>query len=332
MTTERKPSTIYEVARRAHVSISTVSRVINGYTGVEERTRERVWEAIRELDYPVLRRPQAVAHILVWAPKVSFATAQWRFITSGILDEASRWSIPVMFSNTRDAAEVRTMINTLARRDGVIGVIRACFPLGMEVDGSLLDDPRVVSVSVLINHTGHTVGVDTCALVMQLTQTLHRLGHRRVSLVINALDYWPVHRRLEGYTAACRACGITPDVANVAPSSDAPKWLHGALAGPDPPTALIGGTTELAKQLWAEITRRQIKVPEELSFVGIGHRTPFEAPLFDTILQPTFEMGVEAVRTLLRVAVAPEGETVVKMLPAQFVKVGAVGRAPGGRD
>jgi LacI family transcriptional regulator len=141
-----RPST-YDVARRAHVSVSTVSRVINGQAGVDDATRAAVWRAIRELGYEVVRKPEALAGVLVLAPTVSFSSTHWQLIVSGILDEASRLNVPVMFSSAETEEEAVAHVRNLYSRNGVLGIILACFPTHVSAADWLPTDTDTASTT-----------------------------------------------------------------------------------------------------------------------------------------------------------------------------------------
>lgn len=319
-----RPST-YDVARRAHVSVSTVSRVINGQAGVDDATRAEVWRAIRELGYEVVRKPEALARILVLAPTVSFNSTHWQLVVSGILDEASRLSVPVMFSSAETQEEAMAHVQSFSGRDGVLGIILACFPMHVSAADWLPIHLETAAVSVLMQAEGSRATIDSYSAVYKVTLNLLQLGHRRIALAINSLGWWAQKQRLQGYLDAYAALGLTPPYEpQTVPNREAKAWLEAQLTASEPPTAIVGATSELAFQLFTELHRMHVRIPEQLAFVGIGHVRPWVEPLFDTILQPTFDLGVEAVRTLQKVVMQP-GQEVVTQLPAQIVRVGSVG-------
>ena len=324
----RKP-TVHEIAKRAHVSTATVSRVINGGSGVDAATRAMVWRVIRELNYDVVRHPDRLAGILVFAPRASFYNAQWRLAVSGVLHEASRHSIPVVFSNATSPREVESMIHSTIRCDGVQGVIEACLPIDWDPLVLPDDGAYIAKVPMLMKNPGHGVNVDMYDQFFSLTQELITLGHTRIALAVNAVQYWPVHRRIRGFVDACRAARIDAhEIATIMPSWKAGAWLERRLNLNPRPTALIGGTSELSKLLFAELLRMRIAVPADLSYAGVGHSLPYEKPIFDTLEQPTFELGRETVRLLQRVVTRPGTESVSVTLPAKLVKVGTTGPPP----
>src|SRR5690606_36414039 len=146
------------IAELAHVSVATVSRLINGKSGVDEATRALVWQAIQEAGYDVVRHPDALSAILVFGPLTSFRdNAYWCLVVSGLLHEASLLSIPVMFSTSKSRAQAQSEIRSLSARDGVLGVILVGFPLNASAKEWTLHRPDVATVSILMDGPGHTV-------------------------------------------------------------------------------------------------------------------------------------------------------------------------------
>jgi len=326
-----RPS-IYDVAKRANVSVSTVSRVINGQKGVHATTRSAVWAAIRELDYEVIRTESSLSGVLILSPSLRFDSPYWQQVMSGIFDEASRLGIPVMLSfvTSREAAlaEVRAYSN----RNGILGIVLACFPTDVPAGDWLLDNPNIAAVSVLMKSSGSMVNVDVYNAVRRATLKLLRMGHRRIAFAIHSLAWWSQQRRLQGFLDAFREMGLeVPDTGGCLPVSnaDAGAWLDAQLRQKEPPTAIIGGTSDLSHQIFVELHRRRVAMPEDLSFVGIGHVRRWDEPLFDVIKQPTFELGIETVRTLRRIVTRP-GRNIVVDLPAQIVHVGTTGPPASG--
>lgn len=326
-----RPST-YDVAKQAHVSVSTVSRVINGLAGVDDQTRARVWAAIRELGYEVVRKPEALSGVLVLAPTVSFNSTYWQLVVSGVLEEASRLGVPVMFSPAGSREEAVEQIRSFSSRDGILGVIMACFPTQQSAADWLPTDLETASVSVLMKSSGNRVNIDMYRATYKATLSLLQQGHRRIDIAINSLAWWAQQQRLQGYLDAYAKIGLlVPDLAAQRPvhNPNVKDWLDSRLHAADAPTAIIGGTSELSNQIFAELHRMQVRIPDDLSFIGIGHQRPWVEPLFDTISQPTFELGIEAVRALQSVVTRPDKQ-VVTSLDATMVRVGSTARPAEG--
>jgi len=312
-----------DVAKHANVSVSTASRVINGRSGVDWATRSAVWDAVRTLGYEVVRTPDVLSGVLVVAPWVSFGNTYWQLVVSGILDEASRSSLPVTFSSAATAEEAKREIRSLMSRDGVLGVILACFPTHVPAADWLPQEPEAVAVSVLMKHDGNTVDIDTYRAVYEVTRRLCELGHERIAFAINSGRWWSPQQRIKGFQDAVAKHGSGNETGAVQWVSldRVGEWLPTLFEGPDRPTAIVGGTTELSRLIFAELGRMGVQVPKELSFAGVGHIRPWDETPFDAVLQPSFELGAAAVRALRSIVARPD-RTVRERLAAQVVLVG----------
>ena len=108
-------TTIYDVARVAGVSMATVSRVVNGNANVKEKTRQKVLEAIAELDY----RPNAVARGLaskrtttVGVILPTITSTYFAAITRGVDDIASMYKYNMILANSdNDVEKEETLYN-----------------------------------------------------------------------------------------------------------------------------------------------------------------------------------------------------------------------------
>jgi LacI family transcriptional regulator len=127
-------STIEDVAKRAGVSAMTVSRVINNSGYINQKTRERVEQAIAELGYV----PNALARSLRFKQTNTLALVLtditnpfFTTMARGVEDTASAQGFTVMFCNTDESkAEEAKYLNVLAQKqvDGVLLVPAFCSP------------------------------------------------------------------------------------------------------------------------------------------------------------------------------------------------------------
>lgn len=321
-----KQPSVRKIAELAHVSVATVSRVINGQKGVDEATRALVWRTIREVGYDVVRHPDVLSGVLVFAPMANFLdNTYWRLVVSGILHEASLLSLPVLFSSAMTQSEARAEIRSMLSREGVPGVILVGFPMQASIGDWIPPHQDVASVSVLMDAPGHVINVDGRRAFYEATRRLIAMGHKRIAMTTNGLAYLAPYERLEGYLIACEEAGVEPFVARIAPPMKAGAWLRSTLHSPEPPTAIIGGTSSLSKHLFAELISLKLDLPRELSFIGLGHGSAVEEPLYDRIDQPTFDLGTQAVRTLRQVVARPGRPASKVLLPTETTFIGTTG-------
>jgi LacI family transcriptional regulator len=315
-----KRPTIRDVAARAGVSHQTVSRVMNGNGNVAAGTRERVLQAIQELEYV----PSALArglssdrtHTLgmVTADVSDYFFAQ---AVAGAEAEARKHGLFLVVGSVEAAAEdderhyLRLMLER--RVDGLI----VAQPMLGPGTGSLLASlaerlPLVVMVARLRLPGVDLVDVDNRQGGLDATSFLIEQGHHAIATIAGPLG-WPSARdRLASYRVALRRAGLPQVPALV---ERCPDWgldsgrqaTARLLATGSPFTAIFAQSDLLALGAITELRARGLRVPEDVSVVGYDDIpvASFVDPPLTTIRQPTRQVGAKAVEMLLdRIAAA----------------------------
>ena len=125
MAQEKKQATIYDVAYRAHTSLATASRVINGKDNVAEPTRQKVLKAIKELNY----KPNAMAkglamqkntNVAIIVPEINYTFIS--HVVAGLMDCAKKYGYDCLIFTTENRADVNKVLNKVLslRVNGVI--------------------------------------------------------------------------------------------------------------------------------------------------------------------------------------------------------------------
>jgi LacI family transcriptional regulator len=302
--------TIKDVAARAAVSHMTVSRVMNGAAYVSETVRRRVEAAAQELGYA----PNALARALVGQttgvigflasdicnPHIAeLARAVHRFA-----DEES-YVVNMLVSDYEPERELRALDVLLRRRvDGLI-----VGPPSSAADARIreLADQGipVVAISRGINHpkVPEVIG-EVRDSTYQATRHLIDLGHRAIGYIAGSPRVGLGHAKLEGYRAALRDAGVTPDESLVVGSDmsvrDAYLAAQLLLRRTPAPTAIMGVTDTIAIGAMGAIEASGRRIPEDVSVIGFDD-IPFAAtmhPPLATVAQPTYELGRTAARLL----------------------------------
>jgi LacI family transcriptional regulator len=306
------PVTLKELAARAQVHPSTISRVANHdpKLRITPPTRLRIEALLRETEY----RPNGIARglklrqtlvLAVVIPDITnpFFAALFR----GVEDAASPRGYNVLLCNTDGSpARQRSHLQSLhARR--VDGVIMA---------SSFLKDPTVSWLRhqgipfVLVNRFSDEgydpfVGSDDLLGGRLATEHLIELGHRRIGHLAGKLTVSTGVMRRRGYLAALAERGMTADPRLVAESGYTEDG--GALAAerllalPDRPTAIFAVTDMTAVGAYGVARRMGLRIPEELAIVGYND-IPLATrmvPALTTVHVPIHDFGAAAARLLL---------------------------------
>jgi DNA-binding LacI/PurR family transcriptional regulator len=326
---DRRLSKIQQVANRAGVSISTVSRVVNdsGYP-IRPETRERVLEAVDALGY----RPSPIARSLVGKPTLTIALVvpditnpYYPLLSRGVEDVASEHGYTVIFCNTdRNAAKVRHYMEVL-REKHTDGFIIAGG--GLEGGGeSILSDEDAGKIVLVGRHRWPfpSVQVDNVRAAYEATSHLIGLGHRRVAFIAGPAHLTSARDRLAGYRGAMDELAGGADYTLIREGdfrSESGYSIAASLLRQDnPPTALFAANDRMAIAAMAAAFDSGLRVPDDFAVVGFDD-TPaaqYIRPALTTVALPSYEIGAAAARLLLRLLA---GETVEPTicLPTQLV-------------
>lgn len=306
-------ATMADIARRANVSVSTVSYVLSGKRPISDETRQRVLAAMDDLDFRpnaagralASRRSRTIA-LLFPAPGKGVSEMQLEFFTSAA-EAANRhgYGFTLSTAPTDDAEMVR-----LATSGFVDGLIL------MEV---ALDDRRVDLLRrrgipfALIGHRSDNDGIafvdlDFAAAVETGLDHLAAFGHRRVAFVnapqaLLEAGYGPAVRSLEGFRAGVARLGLHGTAFTCDPSPEAGYHLMDEVAALDPPaTAVLATNGDVLGGLLRRSRDLGEDVPADRSFVAVvSERVArlFSPPL-TTVDFPVAEMGRLGAELLIR--------------------------------
>lgn len=275
-----KEATIKDIARRARVSISTVSRVINGNYPVSTEARQRVERAMEELAY----RPNAVARSLrssrtnlvaLLVPAIS--NRFFMEVAQGLEDEILKigCNLVVASTNNNPERESELLDTLLARR--VDAVVLA--PTGTSCPKLQEAVERGVPVvlvdrglaQLLVSEVLWNDFEAACALTGHLIEN----GHTRIAVVNVTLENTNGASRLAGYRHAMQEAGLTVPEGYVSASNfnfeDAHDFARRVLALPQPPTALFCANNVMAEGVLAALKELDLCVPGDISLVAFGN-------------------------------------------------------------
>ena len=318
-------ASIEDVARRAGVSIATVSRSLRGLPDVAPRTRERVLAAARELDYVASPFAARLASGRTYAVGVVVPfVSRWFFtqVVSGAEEVLREAGYDLLLYNLGDQAGRERFFERMPVRKRVDGLLVLCLPLtDAEIDSvRALDLPVAVVGSTVPGFA--SVRIDDVAGAETAVDHLVGLGHRRIGLISGTPDE-PMHftapvERRRGYRRALRRAGISPDPSLDVPGHFTPAGGRAAMERllllPDPPTAVVAESDEMAYGAMRAIRGAGLTVGVDVSVVGFDNHDLADLLELTTIAQPVLRQGDLAARALLAAlgptAPAPRAQTV----------------------
>jgi LacI family transcriptional regulator len=325
-------SNIKDVARRAKVSIATVSRVLNETGFVSEELEQRVRNAVTELDY----KPNAVARHL--RRSQSFILGMlipdssnpfFAEIAKGVEDHCFARGYTLVLCNTDEKPEKAAIYFSTLFEHRVAGFI-VISPEGLDQQiQQLLDQgyPIVLGDRPLPSiQSADSVVSDNYGGARDAMQHLVELGHRRIGLIVGASALDTIDSRLRGAEDVLQAAGIEidPDLvvrrANYLPQ-DGYRAAEMLLNRPDPPSAIFAFNDLMAFGVLNYAQQHGVSIPEQLSVVGFDDiaMAAYSVPPLTTIAQPKYDLGKVVAELLLRRIGGDEQTPVHLVLPTKLV-------------
>lgn len=331
---EKQSITIYDVAKKAGVSMATVSRVVNGNPNVKPGTRKKVMEVIDELDY----RPNAVARGLaskktttvgVIIPDVT--NVYFSSLARGIDDVATMYKYNIILANSDGNEEKEIQVfNTLLAKQ-VDGIIYMGTHLTEKLREQIKRSKTPVVLAGSIDHKNEIVSVhvDYVKAVKEAVNNMLAHGDKRIAFVSGPLSY-PINGeyRLKGYKEALDENGIEFDQDLVFETNDsyrAGETLWPALSAAHADAAFVADD-ELATGVLNGAVDAGAQIPAEFEVItgNDSKLTQIVRPKLSSITQPLYDIGAVAMRCLTKM-MNKEDEDLDKTIELQygFIKRGS---------
>lgn len=332
--------TIRDVARRAGVSISTVSRVLNETCRVREDKRRRVSEAVEALGYvpnPVARSllRKETGGLGVLLPYVSGEF--FSELLYGIDRTTRRLGFFLMISTAHGSLdELQAALRGMHQRvDGL--VIMAPEGEGATLGDLLPADTPAVLVNTPATETAYdALTFDNYRGGFLATSHLIALGHRRIAMLKGPDWAHDARERLRGYRDALAAHHLSRNPDYEFDGDFSPEAGHGAaaqvLALQPRPTAVFCANDQSGLAMTAALHNAGLAVPADLSLVGFDDipSARYASPPLTTVRVPIRELGVAAVERLVALVRGADRTAGQVTLPVELVVRGST--APPGAD
>lgn len=302
---------IQEVAKIAGVSPSTVSRALNGFPGISEKTRQRIIEVARKLNY----RPNYRGQILTTKSTkniglliTDITNPFFPEVVRGAEEYASEAGYTILLGNTSESEDKETNYLDFFSRGPVDGIIISASRVSNEhimklaeeglpivVINRILDHPKISFVSTDMEKGGY-LG----------TMHLLKLGHSKIAFINGPRHSEASQKRLEGYKKALKEGEITynPEIVsfNLPTAESGYKEAIKLLCTKEPPTAIFTYNDLMAFGVLKAAKELGIRIPEELSVIGFDDIffSSFTDPPLTTIKQFKDELGRRAVELLFK--------------------------------
>jgi LacI family transcriptional regulator len=327
--TRKKAVTIYDVARRAKVSIKTVSMVLNNLPVVKAETRARVEESIAALAY----HPNQLARGL--ASQRSFMLGL--FCDGNAIGSNYIGQIQMEILKTCQQEGYHLVVEYVEPSSPKLAEQVRSLLVQSDLAGGILTPP-LSDLADLIEALRHTetpiarysparsaagfvdVDMDNVQAGYDMTMHLIDLGHRRIGFVQGEANHADARARFEGFRQAMVERNVPVDESLCVPGEF--NYKSGLQAGdlllsrPVRPTAILAANDDMAAGVLAASLRFSLRVPEDLSIAGFDDSVFSNSmwPRLTTCRQPLSEMTEAVVSALIRRELPPHSTFAHKLI------------------
>ncbi len=322
----KKNISIEDVARRAGVSITTVSRVINKLPTVTKNNRARVEEAIRFFKFrPNLSaqqlakgRSNAVGLVIPRYEGVFYSFYAMEIIR-GVGSICEQLKLDLLLHLT----EGKELLNT----SNVGGIIFAdIIENRLQLENVLEEKvPCIIINNIMEDLPVNYIAIDNLKGAKIAVDYLLELGHRNIATITGGLIGQAARERLEGYKLALKQKNIPLKEEYIEKGDYSRRSARAAtqklLELKEPPTAIFASSDDMAQEAISVIMEKGKKVPEDISVIGFDDNpASLYGPVsLTTIKQPLFLMAQQAVKELNSIIQGKRKIALKEILPPELI-------------
>ena len=309
MLKKKRTVTIQDVAKTAGVSVSTVSRVLNGKVDVASNTQDRILSVIDDLGYTTnlaarSMRSQKKNLVGLIMPDIEYPFAIE--VMKGVNRAIAESEFDLLVYTTGDVRKsgrasheqkyVSLLTNSIS--DGVIIVA--------PVAGEFNIDAPIVSIDPLASNPNYpAVHATNYQGAMDAMEYLIGLGHRRIGFISGRAELESSNRRLKGYREALEKANIPTDESLIASgdytTATGVTGTRQLLALEKPPTAIFASNDQMAMGVYQVAEELGLRIPDDLSVIGFDNITESKYMGLTTVDQFISEMGYVATHMLIKI-------------------------------
>jgi LacI family transcriptional regulator len=308
MRKNKRTVTIQDVAKTAGVSVSTVSRVLNGRMDVASETQDRIRSVIDNLGYTTNLAARSMRSfkknmVGLIMPDIAYPFAIE--VMKGVNQAIAKSEFDLLVYTTGDVRKsgrasheqkyVSLLTNSIT--DGVIIVA--------PVTGEFSTDAPIVSIDPLMSNPSYAaVHATNHQGAMEAMNYLLGLGHRRIGFMSGRAELESSTRRLKGYRDALAKAGIPVDEQLIAAGDYTTETgitcARALLSLDHPPTAIFASNDQMAMGVYQVAQEMGLRIPEDLSLVGFDNIMESKYMGLTTVDQFISEMGFVATQMLIQ--------------------------------
>lgn len=308
--------TIRDVAKKLNLSITTVSRALDGYDDVAEQTRQLVIEAARQMDYVPnraarqLRRQKAEAMgFIIPATSKRFDEAFFTEFIAGLGEELSNQNFDLLVSNATTDDGERNLYHRWVNSHKVDGfILNRMHRHDWRVN--YLSQQDIPFVALGKSHDGLTypcIRIEGADAYLNLVQHIQENGFSRFAFIGGPNDLIDHIERLQWFMSALKKCGLQVDRTNVLSTDMSSTAGYEAtrtlLTGSAPPDAIFCVNDEIAFGALHAAHEQGLTIGTDMAVVGFDgvQDAKHSEPPLTTLDIPVFDIARQLVDMLLKI-------------------------------
>ncbi len=329
-------ATIYEIAKKAGVSPTTVSKVINNYPDVSDKTRQKIKKILKEERFRPNSQAQFLSTKKTWTLGVvffenlgiGFNHSFFAGVIEGFKKQADKYGYALLFGTKNERLNNTTYLEYF-RYMHVDAIAIVCTdPNSIETKEMINSEFPIVVIDMFNDNTA-TVTSDNeqgCRLAIK---HLYDLGHRKIAHIIGTREdnNWPSDVRKETYKKVMKELNL-PILEgylaegmnfNIAGGYNAMKKL---LALDEIPNSVFAASDRIAFGAIEAIKEEGLRVPEDISIIGFDdiEMCNYLTPKLTTIRQNLDDIGESAVDILVKQIDEKTKYKLKKIVPVELIQ------------
>ena len=325
-----KRTTMRDVAEKAGVSKATVSHVINGTRFVEDITKQRVQDAIKELGYRpnfaarslTTQSTRIIGYIVSDVTNTFFAQ-----ILRGIEDILIAHNYSLMVCNTNEVLDREEYYMDILLRQGVDGIIAAATSQDWDVlnEASKLNVPVILLDRIFEDAHMPYVGVNNEQGAYLGTQHLIEQGYRDIGILSGFQRLSTMRDRLAGFERAMRDHDLPVrsawSLSSPLTIDDGRRTITTLLEAEESPSAVFICNNLLSLGALLGLKEMGIRCPEDIAIVGFDDHpwATVSNPPLTVIRQPTYDIGKQAAEMLLKAIVGEDAQAASTVFDCELI-------------
>lgn len=306
-------TTIYDIAKKTGFSITTVSKVLNNYTDVSEKTKKKILEAVEEMGYYPNSHARSLMTKKSWTIGVVFMENLgvgikhpfFNAVIESFKQRAEQFGYDMLFVSRNIINEKKSYLDHFRHR-GVDGVVVVCSVSDDPEVKKLMESPLPTVIIDMHSSKSSVVYSDNSYGSVLAVDYLYSLGHRKIAHIYGHQETYAGTERLKGFIKAHKKYQLDIPKSYIVNGGffsleSGERAMKELLSLDDPPTAVYAAGDNMAIGAMKAIRGKGLSVPDDISVIGYDDIEIAQhiAPPLTTVKQNMNQLGSTAADLLL---------------------------------